>query len=347
MGIQCKECDSSFNRNCDISRHVKKQNLEFISYIKKYYKLSCDVKFRKCSFCDNVALPKFKINHIDSTYEIFYNNGYSCNTIECKKKISIDILGTEYDSKKFEKIGSRSDYLAKLYDISIEDSKKMKYDTNKVNFFDNSLNSFIELYGETEGKNRHENRINGISKNSARNKFPCTLENFILKHGKEKGTDLYNKRCEKISYSSSVDFYIEKYGIEEGKLRYKNKMKQTKVSKKSKIISDILYRLNIKYLSEENIGSKQVDFFIEEFKIAIEYFGDYWHCNPKKYNSSYYNSRIKMFAKEVWEKDGKRLDLILESVNSIIIVWESTNIDDSLLEKTLNNIKDKKTIIYL
>ena len=54
-----------------------------------------------------------------------------------------------------------------------------------------------------------------------------------------------------------------------------------------------------------------------------------------------------MFAKEIWEKDKKRLDLILESANSIIIVWESTNIDDSLLEKILNDIKDKKTIIYL
>jgi len=347
MDIQCKECVSSFNRNCDISRHVKKHNLEFISYIKKYYKISSDVEFRKCSFCDNEALPKFKINHIDFTYEIFYNNGYSCDTLECKKKISLDILGIEYDSKKFEKIGSRSDYLAKLYSIDIEDSKKMKYNINKINFFDNSLNSFIELYGEMEGKRRYENRIMGISKNSARNKFPCTLENFILKYGKEKGTDVYNKRCEKISYSSSVDFFIEKYGIEEGKLRYKNKMKQTKVSKKSKIISDILSRLDIKYLSEENIGSKLVDFFIEESKIVIEYFGDYWHCNPKKYNSSYYNSRIKMFAKEIWEKDKKRLDLILESANSIIIVWESTNIDDSLLEKILNDIKDKKTIIYL
>jgi hypothetical protein len=129
------------DKNYAISRHVKKHNLELYSYVRKHYILIGDIVFHKCSFCEREALPSFKINHNNMTYEIFYEKGYACNTLECKKQISLDILGIEYDSKKYEKIGSRSDYLSKLYGISLEESKKMKYDEN-AKHFDNSLNAF-------------------------------------------------------------------------------------------------------------------------------------------------------------------------------------------------------------
>jgi uncharacterized ubiquitin-like protein YukD len=34
-------------------------------------------------------------------------------------------------------------------------------------------------------------------------------------------------------------------------------------------------------------------------------------------------------------------------VDSIIIVWESSEINSSILEKTIREIKNKKTIIYI
>ena len=161
----CKEsgCGHKMsNKNYAISRHVKKHNLEFNSYIRKYYKLIGDISFKKCSFCDNEALPSYIINHENFTYEILYEKGYQCNTLECKKQISLDILGIEYDKKKYEKIGSRSDNLSILYGISIEDSKKMKYDENKTDFFNCSLESFSKKYGESEGRIRYNKRIEGI-----------------------------------------------------------------------------------------------------------------------------------------------------------------------------------------
>jgi G:T-mismatch repair DNA endonuclease (very short patch repair protein) len=222
----------------------------------------------------------------------------------------------------------------------------MKYDENKENF-DNSLDSFKKIYGEVEGVIKYKDRIEKISKNNAKNKFPCTLENFIKRYGDKIGTEKYKTRCEKISYTSSKDYFIKKYGNDIGNEIWKNKYKTTKTSKKSEQISTILDNLEIKYEIEKNINSKFVDYYLTEYKMVIEYYGDYWHGNPKKYKHDYYISQLKMTASEVWEKDKNRIDKLKDSVNSIIIIWESTELNDSLLEKYINDFKDKKTTIYL
>jgi hypothetical protein len=101
------------------------------------------------------------------------------------------------------------------------------------------------------------------------------------------------------------------------------------------------------YYTEYNIGSKSVDYYLPEYNIAIEYYGDYWHCNPKRYNFDFIHPQIKMTAEEIWSKDKKRLDLISNEVDSILILWESSNIDTIILEKTLNDLKNKKTLLII
>lgn len=342
----CLICDYKIsNKTYAISRHLKKHNTTFSEYIEKYYKLISG-EMSNCGFCNKEAIPIYEVNHDLKTYSINYENGYFCGTNECKNDISIELLGHEYESKKFEKIGSRSDYLSRLYKIPISEAKDLKYKESVVKFRC-SLLEFKAKYGDTEGENRYNKRINGITKNTARNKFPCTLENFIKRYDAEIGTKKYNDRCERISYTSSKDFFINKYGEIKGEEIWKNKFKRVRISKKSKIVKNILDNLKINYESEKGILNKFVDFYLPEYNIAIEYFGDYWHGNPKKFESSRYIVQLKMTAGELWEKDRIRLDLIKQKVDSIIIIWESSEIDTTILEKTINEIKNKKTIIYI
>lgn len=344
---KCLECNLEISsKNYAISRHVKKHNISFHDYIRKHYKL-VNGNFDTCGFCDKDAIPIFQIEHGKKEYSISYDSGYFCQTQECKNKISLDILGQEYIPKVYEKIGSRSEYLSKLYKININSAKNLKHDSNRTNFFDNSLKSFEEIYGQIEGEIRYKKRIEGITKNTARNKFPCTLENFIKKYGLEIGKKKYNERCEKISYTSSKDFFIEKYGIEKGNEIWKNKYKMTKKSRKSQTIAVVLDTLNIRYQTEKNINSKFVDYYLVDFNIVIEYFGDYWHVNPKVYESNFYISQLKMRAADVWKKDKERLDIIKQNIDSIIVIWESSEFNDSILEKAINSVKNKKTIIYI
>jgi hypothetical protein len=231
------------DKNYAISRHVKKHDIDFNNYIKDIYTLVGNIIFEKCSFCERQAIPIYKINHNNLTYEITYENGYSCNTLDCKKQISLDILGIEYDTKKFEKIGSRSEYLSKLYKISISDSKKMKYNENKTNFFRCSLEGFIKKYGETEGKILYDSRVDKLrnkGKLFEKNLIKSNLEGFIEKFGKELGEKKYKKKKKKIAYTNTLDYYVNRFGKEEGELRYKNKLKQTTISKKSLKVNNIL-----------------------------------------------------------------------------------------------------------
>jgi len=345
MVIQCLICDSKIGeRICDISSHVKKHNITLLEYLYKNYTL-IGGKIEKCSFCENDAKPILNIKHESKEYSLSYD-GYLCGVQECKNKISLEILGIEYESKKYEKIGSKKEYLSKLYRIDIDVAKSMKYAPPKEKF-NCKLEQFQRKYGDIEGEIKYNKRIDGIIKNHVVNKFPCTLENFIKRYGEDLGTKKYNDRCEKISYSSSIDFFIEKYGYETGNEIWKNKFRQIKTSKSSLLINKLLTELNIRFEMEKNINGKFVDYYLIDYDICIEYFGNYWHMNPKLYEADEYNKRLKKFAKEKWNEDFIRLEKIREKCQSIIIVWESTKIDITLLEKTINNIKGKKIKINL
>jgi hypothetical protein len=72
-----------------------------------------------------------------------------------------------------------------------------------------------------------------------------------------------------------------------------------------------------------------LDYFIEELKISVEFHGDYFHANPKKYGPDYefiglIKNNKSITAKELWEKDLKKYS-ILEKYYGIktIVVWES------------------------
>lgn len=350
--INCQECGHKMsNKNYAISRHVKKHDLDFNSYIRKYYILT-NGNFKKCSFCEKEALPTYLINHENLNYKIIYEKGYACNTLECKKQISLDILGIEYDPKKFEKIGSRSDYLAKLYNIDISNSKKMKYDTTRTNFFKCSLDGFVSKYGIEIGVQKYYNRIEKIKKSdeslsNPKNRMKTNLETYIKKYGIKYGTEKYNDRCAKIAYTNTFDYFISKYGAEQGPIKYKQKNKVCKISKRSKIIGNILNDIGINYKIEEIINGKKVDYFLPDHNIVIEFFGDYWHCNPKKYKYDFIHPHNKITAKEIWYNDKNRLNKIHEKVCTIIIIWEDTNIDSIFIEKTLNDFRNIKTIVYI
>lgn len=54
----------------------------------------------------------------------------------------------------------------------------------------------------------------------------------------------------------------------------------------------------------------------------IEYNGDYWHCNPIKYNKDYFNEQVGMPAEWIWEKDKFKIDYAKEVGYDILVIWE-------------------------
>lgn len=85
------------------------------------------------------------------------------------------------------------------------------------------------------------------------------------------------------------------------------------------------------------IGSKSYDFYLPEFNLLIEYNGDYWHCNPKKYSADYYNVKKSKLAKEIWEYDANKIYLAKSNGYIIETIWESEyKLNKNIIIETIN-----------
>lgn len=195
-----------------------------------------------------------------------------------------------------------------------------------------------------------------------------TEENLINRHGDEEGKKIFSDYCKKqITNGKSLEWFTEKHGDESGYNVYKlmliNKAKGINspgcVSRASQDFFDNLdiligtkfntsysrkNRERIFYIEEFN-KTYSVDYYIEELNLAIEFNGDYYHANPKKYKyDAHFNLCKKggVIAKDLWEKDEKKYHL-LEKYHGIktIVVWESD------YYKNKNNDKFYKDIAKL
>ena len=380
--MKCKICGKEVSKNNSyIGSHVKrKHGILLNDYVKKYYINLNNIKERKCNNCNKILIPLIKIDHDNFTYEEYYE-GFLCDNDECKNNISLKILGTEYNKKTYEHIGSKSEYLSLKYDINLNDAKNMKYSQREIlESHKVTLEGYILRYGEKNGTKKYKERCDKISEsntldwyvkkfglklgtkkwNSYRDKMSVSLNGYISRYGDEIGTKKYKERCDKISKSNNIDWYIKKFGEKEGSKKWKsfiNKVKSNKfekISKKSLKIKNYLDFFNIDFIQEYNIPGLRynVDYYLPKENIIIEFFGDYWHCNPKLYEKSYYNNRMKITSEEQWQHDKERIKKIKSSYDNeitIIILWENTmeNIDKYYLLKIINDNKNKNVIIEI
>jgi len=61
--------------------------------------------------------------------------------------------------------------------------------------------------------------------------------------------------------------------------------------------------------------------FVYKNKV-IEFNGDYWHCNPKKYNKNYFHKYLQLSAFDVWERDKMKNNAIQEQGFDVLVIWE-------------------------
>ena len=90
------------------------------------------------------------------------------------------------------------------------------------------------------------------------------------------------------------------------------------------------------------VDSKICDIYIPSLNLIIEYFGDYWHCNPKKYDSNFFNKKKSKFAWELWDYDKKKIDLIKSYGYNLEVVWEGDlKLNNKLIEIIIQNYVTK------
>lgn len=117
----------------------------------------------------------------------------------------------------------------------------------------------------------------------------------------------------------------------------KNKFGNSSLAEKE--IATILEELNIKYIKQATIAKKyHCDFLLPEYSIVIEYYGTYWHCDPRKYDCSFYNAKKDKTAQEIWDYDLQRQTAIKDQGYTFIVIWET---DYKILDTT-----ERKKFVY-
>lgn len=77
------------------------------------------------------------------------------------------------------------------------------------------------------------------------------------------------------------------------------------------------------YKQNQRVGKYTVDFLNENTKEIVEYYGDYWHCNPMIYPADYFNRSIGMISSEKWKYDDERKKYLQSRGYSVRVIWES------------------------
>ena len=251
------------------------------------------------------------------------------------------ICGEKTNNDKYcsKKCYGKSKYLENLK--MCDNCGKEYHNTNK-----NSRFCCRECYWEYRNKNEKEIFQSNQGKN--------LITKICLECGKEYNVNKYrentskfcSKKCfykfhnvEKVCPTCGKNFIVP---INESDKIYcsNNCVLITRDSKFERDIKDILSE---KYeLKKEKIKIKNRTLFpdIVIGKNIIECYGDYWHCNPETYNETYYHKQINKTAKEIWEYDKKRINILKKEGYNIIIIWEKEWKKDKnkIIEKIIKNI---------
>jgi G:T-mismatch repair DNA endonuclease (very short patch repair protein) len=100
------------------------------------------------------------------------------------------------------------------------------------------------------------------------------------------------------------------------------------------IVGSLLNSLKLNWVYEEDFNFNDVvyipDFYVKDKNIIIECYGDYWHANPKLYEST---DTIfgKLEVSDIWKKDEVRKTTFETNGYQFINLWE-TDIKNNLLK---------------
>jgi hypothetical protein len=212
-----------------------------------------------------------------------------------------------------------------------------------------SENQSIKLAEETKNSNNKKGAYKSASSNVRNITSKRRSEYFIARgYSKEEARKLVSESQKHFSKKICIEKYGEEKGLKiwqerqdkwQEVLKSKppeeiariNRLKLTKgitVSKAEKEILSEIKKFNpelevIHQLTLSDSDKKQYIYDISANNKIIEYNGDFWHANPKKYSSNFVNPRTKIKASDKWKKDQDKIKFAQDQGYKVLIVWEN------------------------
>lgn len=191
-----------------------------------------------------------------------------------------------------------------------------------------SLSYFQEKYGEIEGKKKY------LELNAQK---ALTINNFINRYGEIEGKKRY------------TEYFNNRYS---GRSNIADDMFRKIIDNISSIIDTSLIYCsfnNYEYNISSTIKGRKgylLDFCIPSLNYCIEFNGDFWHGNPKKYNENdviKFGENNNICVKDLWEKDAEKLSAIQTQGFECDVIWESDYRSNSekIISECVEKIKQK------
>jgi len=300
----------------------------------------------KCEIC-NKEFKSISTTHLKLHGYTFDRYKQEFPNAKIKSELTLSISGVTLDlmiSRYGTEEGNRrwEVYVNRQSETNTFEYKQKKYGWNKEQF--NEYNN-SRAVTESNLKNKHGNEkgTDVWNKYKTRQAYAgCTLEYFIEKLGEVDGKEFYLNLNKKKAHS--LEKFIKKYGEVEGEDRFikmysDRKLPDFTISKPHTLFLNLLLPLiPEEWIYHEGIGGKEFhhwnpilkknyfyDFVITyPFKALIEFNGDFFHANPKMYDADDIVKIPKNYkpAKDIWEYDKHKTDLLINKGYKCKIVWE-------------------------
>jgi very-short-patch-repair endonuclease len=314
MLVTCTHCKKNFEkiRRLNSLRHFcsKKCGNNALLLKSNFLLKTCNVC--KKTFTTNVSNKRF-CNKI-----CFDEHRKNYGTINCKLRKKIRIC--KYCKKEYLRVYKKSGFCT----ISCGS----KWNIENGNF--------------DKWKNSQKGKRSGIIKNCSfcNEQLYCVSNQFNQKFhycnrrcfGKHQsirflntGNPMFGRKLSKLSLDKQKRTLMNNHGVTNAYFLSKHRI----VSKNQQEIFDYLscHIPSAKFESEKFFNSKTnryfIDIFSESLKIVIEYNGDYWHCNPKKYKSTYFHPKKQKYALEIWNDDDKKMKFMKDKGYNVLVIWEN------------------------
>jgi hypothetical protein len=272
--------------------------------------------------------------------EYWVNKGYS-------KEEAIEEISKQQkkSSKCVKTYHGKSKQMLANKGYSEEEIKRICLTPTNIEFWVN------KGYSENDAKELiSKNQIEAVKQvDFEKRLLPSNLEYWVNKGNTKEEAKI---KVSEHQSTFTLEKCIKKYGEEEGKKRFTERQNKwlnslltngNMVIGYSKISQDLFYKILETYdindrdkiyfathNSEFKLDKKEGGVWLYDFtniknKKIIEFHGDMFHGNPKKYNSmdNPHPFRKTITAQEMWDKDKRKLDVVIEKGFEILVIWDS------------------------
>lgn len=211
--------------------------------------------------------------------------------------------------------------------------KKEKHGWDRQKFDDYNSSRSITL---EKCINRHGEEYGIYIWNSyvEQQKYTKTKNYLVDKYGEKIGIEKFNQinRLKSASVNPrimaelkniSIDEAVEIITSRQNFTKYVSLLEKEFIEKLKKIIGELEYTsISRPYGKWSTLLNSYVVYDIKHKDCIIEFNGDYWHCNPKLFESTDIGPGNKL-ASEIWNRDSKKIQTAVNLGFRTATIWES------------------------